>query len=128
MRLLLDTQLIVWWMKQSDRLPLGVQTLLDETDEPAYVSRVSQWELAIKIANRKIEMDLPRFSKQVVPDGFEWLEIKSEHLLKVAALPTYDDHRDAFDRLLVAQSLTEPLIFITADKTLARYGTTVKVV
>jgi PIN domain nuclease of toxin-antitoxin system len=128
MRLLLDTQLIVWWMKESDRLPKTVIAILGESDAPAYVSRVSQWELAIKIANRKLEMDLPRFTKQVVPDGFEWLEIKSEHLLAVATLPTYDDHKDPFDRLLIAQSLTEPLIFLTADKTLARYGTIVRVV
>lgn len=72
--------------------------------------------------------DLPRVSAQVEPDGFEWLEIKSEHLLAVATLPSFADHKDPFDRLLVAQSLTEPLTLLTVDKTLARYGATVRLV
>lgn len=42
-------------------------------------------------------------------------------------LPVFDDHKDPFDRLLVAQSLTEPLVFLTVDSTLARYGSTVRV-
>ena len=60
--------------------------------------------------------------------GFEWLDIKNEHLLSVAALPLFDDHRDPFDRLLVAQSQTEPLVLLTSDTKLARYGSTVRVV
>lgn len=128
MRLLLDTHLVVWWMKESERLPSAARAILEASDGPAFVSRASQWELAIKIANGKLEMDLPRFTRQVVPDGFEWLEIKSEHLLAVAELPVFDGHKDPFDRLLIAQSLTEPLILLTADAKLARYGSTVRVI
>lgn len=128
MRVLLDTQLIVWWLKNADLLPRALPALLRESDGPACVSRVSQWELAIKISNGKLRMDLPRFSAQVARDGFEWLEIKSEHLLQVAALPKFDDHKDPFDRLLVAQSLSEPLILLTVDHKLAPYGSTVRLV
>ena len=60
--------------------------------------------------------------------GFEWLDIKNHHLLTVAALPAFDDHKDPFDRLLVAQSQTEPLVLLSADVTLARYGPTVRVI
>ncbi len=49
------------------------------------------------------------------------------HLLAVAALPVFEDHRDPFDRLLVAQSQTEPLILLTVDAKLARYGASVRV-
>jgi PIN domain nuclease of toxin-antitoxin system len=56
------------------------------------------------------------------------LPITEKQLLAFADLPRDDQHKDPFDRLLIAQSLTEPLIFLTADKTLARYGTTVRVV
>ena len=42
--------------------------------------------------------------------------------------PLFDDHKDPFDRLLVAQSLSEPLILLTTDAKLARYGSTIKVV
>ena len=50
------------------------------------------------------------------------------YILVVSTLALHDDHRDPFDRLLVAQSLSEPLVLLTADAKLARYGTTVRVV
>ncbi|MDX8399133.1 MAG: hypothetical protein R8K20_02670 [Gallionellaceae bacterium] len=49
-------------------------------------------------------------------------------MLAVATLSVFDDHRDPFDRLLVAQSQTEPLLLLTADSKLGRYGSTVRVV
>lgn len=73
-------------------------------------------------------MDAAKFVRNVEMCGFEWLDIKNEHLLSVVTLPTFDDHRDPFDRLLVAQSQTEPLLLLTADSALARYGSTVRVV
>jgi len=93
---------------------------------PACVSRASQWGMAIKVGNGKMRLDLPHASAQIEPDGFEWLEIKSEHLLAVATLPSFADHKDPFGRLLVAQSLTEPLTLLTVDRKLARYGATVR--
>jgi len=62
-----------------------------------------------------------------VEDGFSWLPIENEHVIQVATLPTFDDHKDPFDRLLVAQSMTEPLILLTTDEKLARYGSTIRV-
>ena len=73
-------------------------------------------------------MDLPLFVQAVTDAGFALLPIENAHILQVATLPLFDDHKDPFDRLLVAQSLTEPAIFLTADTKLARYGSTVRVV
>lgn len=70
---------------------------------------------------------LPRFSAAVHAQGFLWLPTRNEHLLAVAGLPVFEDHRDPFDRLPVAQSLTEPLLLVTGDQKLARYGVTVRV-
>jgi len=95
---------------------------------PACVSRASQRDMAIKVGNGKMRLDLPRVSVQIEPDGFEWLEIKSEHLLAVATLPSFADHKDPFGCLLVAQDLTEPLTLLTVDRKLARYGATVRLV
>jgi len=51
-----------------------------------------------------------------------------KHMKKAAAeLPDFDDHKDPFDRLLAAQSRSEPLLFLTVDRKLERYGNTVKV-
>lgn len=127
MRLIVDTQLAVWWQIASRKIPEATKAVVLEADA-VFVSRASLWELAIKVGNGKLELDLPWFCSRVVEDGFEWLDIAQPHLLQLAKLPTFDDHKDPFDRLLVAQSLAEPLILLTADKKLARYGSTIRTI
>jgi len=128
MRLLLDTHLILWWEGNHPKLPQVVRQTVLEQSEAVYVSRASLWEMAIKISLGRLRVDLARFVDAVESQGFEWLEIRNHHLLAVAELPTFDDHKDPFDRLLVAQSLTEPLILLTVDDKLARYGATIRIV
>lgn len=128
MRLLLDTHLAVWWLIRSQRVPAEARELVESATDPVAISRGSLWEMAIKISTGTLKIDLRRFVRMAETSGFEWLDIKNEHLLSVAALPLFDDHRDPFDRLLVAQSQTEPLVLLTSDAKLARYGSTVRVV
>jgi len=128
MRLLLDTHLVLWWEANHPRLPKRVTELVCNEAEAVFVSRASLWEIAIKISIGRLKMDIARFTHNVEQHGFEWLDIKNDHLLAVATLPAFDDHRNPFDRLLAAQSQTEPLVLLTADSALARYGSTVQVV
>lgn len=128
MRLLLDTHLILWWQGMPDKVPAPARELIENSEEPAYVSRASLWEMAIKVGLGKLHIDLPRFCERIQTDGFSWLPIDNSHLLTYATLPHFDDHKDPFDRLLAAQSLSEPLILLTADSKLSRYGETVKLV
>ena len=128
MRLLLDTHLVLWWEANHPRLPRTAEELVRNDAEAVFVSRASLWEIAIKISIGRLKMDITKFARNVEQHGFEWLEIKNEHLTAVATLPTFEDHRDPFDRLLVAQSQTEPLTLVTADSRLSRYGSTVHVI
>lgn len=128
MKLLLDTHLALWWLIRAQRVPAEARELVENSADPVAISRASLWEMAIKISLGKLEIDLSRFVKMAEVTGFEWLDIKNEHLLSLARLPLFDDHRDPFDRLLVAQSQTEPLILLTSDAKLSRYGSTVRVV
>ncbi|OQW67134.1 MAG: PIN domain-containing protein [Proteobacteria bacterium ST_bin11] len=128
MRLLLDTHLILWWQGMRDKVPVMAQELIQDSQDPVYVSRASLWEMAIKVGQGKLQLDLRRFCERIQADGFSWLPIENAHLLALATLPQFDDHKDPFERLLVAQSLSEPLILLTADSKLARYGVTVKLV
>lgn len=127
MRVLLDTQLIVWWQIAPERITPAVAALVQGA-EAVFVSRASLWELAIKSGMGRIRLDLEVFCRQLEQDGIQWLAIGQDHLLQVARLPVFEDHKDPFDRLLVAQSLTEPLILLSADAKLARYGSTVRIV
>lgn len=127
MRLLLDTHFALWWQTGDPRVTDEVRQLVETADE-VLVSQVSLWELTIKAGLGKLRIDLPVFAEQVEAMGFAWLPIDNAHILKLADLPSFDDHRDPFDRLLVAQSMAEPLILLTVDGKLARYGSTVRVI
>lgn len=125
MKLLLDTHFAFWWQTGDARLTPEVQRLVENAGE-VFISRVSLWELAIKAGLGKLRIDLPVFAEQVEAMGFTWLPIENAHILRLADLPSFDDHKDPFDRLLVAQSLSEPLILLTIDNKLARYGSTIR--
>ena len=128
MKFLLDTQLIYWWLVEPKLLPAQARRLIEDSIDPVMVSVVSEWELAIKVSNKKMLLNLPVFSKGIDDAGFNRLGITPLHTHAVAQLALHDDHNDPFDRLLVAQSLSEPLILLTSNAKLARYGTTVRVV
>jgi PIN domain nuclease of toxin-antitoxin system len=128
MRLLLDTHLILWWQGARARVPAQARELIESTPDPVYVSRASLWEIAIKAGLGKLRLDLPRFCERVTADGFVWLPIENAHILRLAELPVFADHKEPFDRLLVAQSLSEPVTLLTVDPKLGRYGSTVRIV
>lgn len=127
-RLLLDTHLLLWWLAEDPRLPAAVVGRVRAPEVEAYVSQVSLWEMAIKRSLGKLQVDLIELEQVVPRQGFRWLPIRSTHLLAVADLEIDGEHRDPFDRLLVCQSRVEPMLFLTADRQLQRYGSTVIVV
>lgn len=128
MRLLLDTHIILWWLANKPGMPSEARGIIEEGNDEIFVSRASLWEMAIKVSVGKLDVDLADFADQVERDGFSWLPIENRHLLRVAELSIHADHKDPFDRLLVAQSQCEPAILVTTDKKLARYGETVRVI
>ncbi len=128
MRLLLDTQVAIWWLAGDRRMSRATQAIIRTGATEVFVSRISLWEMAIKTSTGSLRIDLSRFAEEIERTGFRWLGLETSHILMVATLPSHADHRDPFDRLLVAQSLVEPLILLTADRKLARYGATVRVI
>lgn len=124
-RLLLDTHLVLWWLNGDPRLPQPVVERVQAAEAEVFVSQASLWEMAIKVSIGRLRVDLPELERQVPLQGFRWLPIRTTHLLAVAELESDGDHRDPFDRLLVCQSRTEPMLLLTADRQLGRYGATV---
>jgi PIN domain nuclease of toxin-antitoxin system len=127
-RLLLDTHLLLWWLNDDPRLAESVVARVQAPDAEVFVSQASLWEMAIKLSLGRLQLDLPELERQVPLQGFRWLPISNAHLLAVAELALDGQHRDPFDRLLVSQSKTEPMLLLTADRQLGRYGSTVEVV
>ena len=126
MRVLLDTPIVLWWMMDSRRLPKAAASVIEDSENEIFASAASIWEVAIKSALGQIDTDPETIRASVEPSGFSELPITGKHAAQVAILPTH--HRDPFDRLLVAQSLVEPMRLLTSDQLLAEYGETVLLV
>jgi PIN domain nuclease of toxin-antitoxin system len=125
MRLLLDTHIFLWVVTDSRKLKGAARRAIAAADA-VHVSAASIWEIAIKVRLGKIHGDPQQLADAIGPSGFLELPVSAHHAARVAQLP--DHHHDPFDRLLVAQALTEPLVLLTADSLLARYGELVQVV
>jgi len=127
-RLLVDTHLLLWAVASSRRLPRGARALIEDPANEVYYSATSIWEIAIKSALRRkdFRVDVPALLAALARMGFVELPVTGAHAARVVQLANI--HRDPFDRLLVAQSVVEPLTLLTNDALLARYGDGVRVV
>ena len=90
------------------------------------MSAASIWEIAIKVRLGKIEGDPQQLVQAITDSGFSELPVGARHAAHVAKLPLH--HGDPFDRLLLAQAITEPLRLLTVDPVLAQYTELVQVV
>jgi PIN domain nuclease of toxin-antitoxin system len=111
MRLLLDTQVVLWWREASGRLSPGAYDVIAGA-EMVYVSAASAWEVAIKRALGKLRLPAA-LSAGVDASGFARLPIEFEHAELAGSLPRH--HGDPFDRLIIAQAQLERLPIMTAD-------------
>lgn len=118
MRLLLDTHLFLWSVADSPELPKQAKEVIRGADE-VFVSAASIWEIAIKAGLGKLKADPQELVRAISASGFTELPITAIHAARVETLPYH--HRDPFDRLLVAQALTEPMHLITADAQIKVY-------
>ncbi len=129
MRLLLDTHSFLWFIAGSELLSESARLQIADLDNQAFVSIASLWEIAIKTSTGKLTLARPfevLIPEQLELNEIEILPIKLNHLAVLTKLARH--HRDPFDRLLVAQSASEPLVLLTADAALARYGDLIRVV
>jgi PIN domain nuclease of toxin-antitoxin system len=124
-RLLLDTHVFLWAITGDARLKPASRRMIEATED-VFVSAASIWEIAIKAALGKIAADVPALAEAIAESGFAELPVRAHHAARVARLPMH--HADPFDRLLVAQAVTEPLRLVTADAALARYTDLVDVI
>lgn len=88
--------------------------------DQVFVSAASNWEAAIKSGIGKLTVDIDQLIAEIVSNGFKALPVNMQHMAALARLPAI--HKDPFDRLLVAQAISEPLRLLSADKILASYS------
>ncbi|MFA7343739.1 MAG: type II toxin-antitoxin system VapC family toxin [Terrimicrobiaceae bacterium] len=123
MRVLLDTHTLLWVADDSPQLSIAARkALLPQTTE-RYFSVISLWEISIKVGLGKLPLRQPLES---FLDALESnpnllpLNLARDHFVRYAALPLH--HRDPFDRMLVAQALSESLTVVGCDEAFDAYG------
>jgi len=125
MRLLIDTPIFIWWLKNSSELSKKARDLIINAEE-VFVSSASIWEISIKITLKKLKVDVFEVINAIEENGFLEMPITTKHAANLSQLKNI--HRDPFDRILIAQAISEPLKFITSDKILKGYSDLVEVV
>ena len=118
MRLLLDTQVLIWWLLDDQRLREDTRALM--ASEPCVVSVASVWEVAIKHRLGKLPLDPSRFRDQSLSAGATLLPINDAHVIETGCLPAI--HADPFDRLLIAQARLEGLMAVSSDANWSLYS------
>jgi PIN domain nuclease of toxin-antitoxin system len=125
MKLLIDTHIYLWWLQDSAKLSEKARDQIQDATE-VYVSSASIWEATIKASIGKLSVDVDQLVIEISRSGFQELPITAAHAAMVARLP--DIHKDPFDRILIAQAMSEPLRFLTADGILKSYSELVELV
>ena len=125
MRILLDTHVLLWTLAGSPQIN-QVKDLILSNETEAYVSTASWWELAIKIGIGKIDVDLGMLRAAAAESGFIDLPVLGAHIQTLLTLPLLP--RNPFDRMLIAQAISEPMRLITNDKALSAYSTLVEMI
>lgn len=122
MKLLLDTHSFLWFVTDDPKLSATARDAIEDPTNQIIVSIGSLWEIAIKTGIRKLEFDEPfeRFiPRQLDQNAFRVLGVELRHLLTLSALPHH--HRDPFDRMIIAQALTEEVLVVGADREFDKY-------
>jgi PIN domain nuclease of toxin-antitoxin system len=119
-RLLLDTHVLLWWLSDDRKLAKNARDIVANPDNEVVVSSASVWEISIKTALGRLELELDDLEDAILRNGFRPLAIALRHALTAGRLP--DVHRDPFDRMLVAQASVEELRIVSHDGVFERYG------
>jgi PIN domain nuclease of toxin-antitoxin system len=122
MRALLDTSAFLWFIGGSDKLSVHAQNVIMDLDNRIVLIMVSLWEIAIKVSLGKLALVKPYeqiIPQQIEENDIELLPIAHNHLTKIIDLPFH--HRDPFDRLIIAQAMTEGIPIISPDAVFSQY-------
>ena len=122
MRILIDTQAFLWFVENDKQIPVKMKKYLENPENSIIVSIASLWEMTIKMSLGKLFLscDIKEMTEKIYNNGFEILPILPEHIIKLSTLIYL--HRDPFDRIIIAQGLTENMPIVSSDKIFDNYG------
>lgn len=122
MRLLLDTHVLIWWLRDNPRLGQRARALIADKHISVLFSAVSCWEASLKFRVAKMEVTGSDLWRLAGEEGFEALGVEQRHLAELENLPSVAGHGDPYDHLLLAQAKAEAAVLMTVDRAMTRYG------
>ncbi len=125
MRVLLDMHTFLWFIEADRLLSISARTIMEDSATEVYLSIASAWEMAIKISIGKLILRGPIeevIAQQQRDNDITLLDITVSHIARLTTLPIH--HRDPFDRLLIAQAMTENLPIVSVDSAFDAYAVT----
>jgi len=122
MMLLLDTQMVMWAALDARKLPAAARQRIASASA-VYVSAVSLWEIGMKVSTGKLKLSMADLEAKLVAASAVPLALTWSHAIRAYDVAPF--HRDPFDRLLLAQAVTEPLHLLTTDGSLKSYSSLV---
>ena len=122
MNLLLDTHALIWFVAGDRRLGRAARAAMEQEQARLHISAASVWEMAIKAARKRLELPHPvaRYLADRIDEGYSVVPVEVSHAAAVEHLPFH--HHDPFDRLLIAQALSQRFAVITRDRVFKKYG------
>lgn len=124
MKYLLDTHTLIWSIFAPEQLSLKVTDILANKKNKIFVSTVSLWEISIKVAIGKLEQEkftIPGFLDFCKQLNFTVLDIIPQNTISYLDLPLFKNHRDPFDRMLIATAIERNLALLSCDTKLPQY-------
>src|SRR5882757_7538356 len=131
MDILIDTQILVWSFDIHSPLTKQHKELLEDTSNRIFASQISLMELAIKKSLNKLPDFVPDISvvkDQLLINGFELLRLADEHIFAYQQLPFFQEHKDPFDRFLIAIAKQENFSILTTDRKFELYSNLIHVI
>ncbi|MBW4462124.1 MAG: type II toxin-antitoxin system VapC family toxin [Nodosilinea sp. WJT8-NPBG4] len=118
--MLLDTHTLLWFLEDDSRLPPSLRSLIEDGDS-VFASIISLWEIAIKLSINKLVLQVEFQDLPSVLDNLEIgvLPLTFADAAQYLSLPLH--HRDPFDRMLIAQAMTNSLAIASADTAFDAY-------
>jgi PIN domain nuclease of toxin-antitoxin system len=131
MQYLLDTQILIWSLEDNPKLKTSLRAIIENSANTMLVSQVSLIEMSIKLKLGKLPefiITIELITSQLLSDGFEILPVSNNHIFSYQQIPFFEDHRDPFDRLLLATALSEQIPIVSMDEKLLLYRPLVTVI
>ncbi|MBR0099752.1 MAG: type II toxin-antitoxin system VapC family toxin [Treponema sp.] len=124
MKFLIDTHILIWLAVSPERIPKSAFEIIENPQNDLYVSTVTLWEIAIKLSIKKLDLKGLEISDLVQicnEQGIKIVQLPVSAVSKYRILPIKDNHRDPFDRALIALCISDGYVFLTHDSKINQY-------